>query len=156
MINDDIVVLHELRKQLAAAKNMWNAKAQQFDIDNKELKESAASLAQQEAVAEAVLRSQATEIYEANPANGKTVAPGIKIQDTISRGVTYDKEKVFTWCMERKGMFLAVDAEAFETYALAATELPEDTNIIEGRVIKATIAKDLFTAVNEIQEAVTA
>lgn len=158
MINDDIVALHELRKRLSMAKNLWNAKAAQFDIDNKELKESAASLAQQVAIAEAELRKAAVDLYEDDalaPFATKDVAPGIKIQDTIKRTVEYEESDVLPWAKE-KDLFLALDRPSFDVYALKAKELPDCVKIVETRVIKATVATDLFKAVLAIEEAVTA
>lgn len=151
MINDDIVKLHELRKQLATAKNLWSAKAAQFDIDNKELKESAASLAQQVTIAEAELRKGAIEIYTGNFGGVKSVAPGVKIQDTAGTDVKFDEKDALTFAKE-KDMFLKLDDTAFKLYALTAPEPPEFVEIIPVRNLKATIAVDLYKACLEIEE----
>lgn len=152
MINDDIVKLHELRKQLATANNLWKAKAAQFDLDNKELREEAKRLVILVEAKEIVVRLAAVDDYKVN-SKSKSVAPGVNIQDTVKKSLSYDDDKALGFAKE-KDMFLSLDKDGFEAYALNAPKLPEFVTVNQERVIKATIAKDLFTAVNEIQEAV--
>lgn len=146
MINDDIVKLHELRKQLAAANNLYKAKCLNFDIENKELKEWAASLAQRVTVAEAELKRNAVALYEQDQST-KQIAPGIVIKEVVQVG--YDRVKAFNWAVEHK-MALTLDEKTFEKIAVT-----QDFDwFIALKVPKATVATDLFKAVNEIQEAV--
>lgn len=145
-LNDSILELHRLRGALAAAKNLWNAKAAQFDIDNKEIKESAASLAQQVTIAEAELKRNAVALYEQDSST-KQIAPGIVIKEVVQVG--YDRKKAFNWAVEHK-MALTLDEKTFEKIAVTQNF----HWFIALKVPKATVATDLFKAVNEIQEAV--
>lgn len=146
MINDDIVKLHELRKELATVNNLWKARAAQFDLDNQDLKQSAQSLAQQVTIAEAELKRNAVALYEQDSST-KQIAPGIVIKEVVQVG--YDRKKAFNWAVEHK-MALTLDEKTFEKIAVTQNF----DWFIALKVPKATVATDLFKAVNEIQEAV--